>query len=246
MASSPGFQGPVSVGLGISPYWHQSYIPNTHLLASLSCLKSHWLRPQGTEIPSAPATAYLPGHRSLTRLLFFCTSPFATLRHTPDNSWFTLWKCCHLLELFCLNKKENFLVDITWKFRVSRDWMPPWGPYVFPSHICACFCSASVSARPSPFGGASDAHSPQWLSSSHKLCRKNLHSCTISSTPGQFSDGSGSAYRWVSRGIVYLDWEVWVICLPWSKESRVSLTWVSETEQDYWEMEEAVQSKEET
>lgn len=36
----PGFQGLFSVNPGIPPHRHQHHIPNTHLLASLKCLKS--------------------------------------------------------------------------------------------------------------------------------------------------------------------------------------------------------------
>lgn len=39
---------------------------------------------------------------------------------------------------------------------------------------------------------------------------------------------------------MYYDREVWVICSPWSKESQVSLIWISGTEQDYCEVGETV------
>lgn len=39
---------------------------------------------------------------------------------------------------------------------------------------------------------------------------------------------------------MYYDREVWVIRSPWSKESQVSLIWISGTEQDYCEVGETV------
>lgn len=93
--------------------------------------RHHFKHPQGPQGPQVPSTATAapppppppppPRQRSPTHLLLCSTGPFAALRHTLTAHDFALCKCCQWLELFCLNKKEGLLVDLTWKFRGSKD-----------------------------------------------------------------------------------------------------------------------------
>lgn len=117
----PVLQGPVSVGSGVSHA--DSYIPNIHLLALLSCLKS-WCTLPGIQIPPRTALITLSATAHHTSLLYW----LCTRRHTLTFHNFTLCKCCFLCPFtraFLLKQKRSLLVDITWKFGESSNCMLP-------------------------------------------------------------------------------------------------------------------------